>query len=427
MGALYRSRAGRRSPPLLCPFRCILAVMAEKCDVLVVGAGPGGATVAGLLARAGLEVTLLDRSGFPRDKTCGDALTPRAVAVLAELGLLDALRPDAICVDRIEIVGPTGESLTIPLKPPPGATEPCLVVRRRTLDDVIRRWAEEGGARFVAPARVTRVAGSPDGACVIGRNGDGRTEWHARVAVIATGSDVGMLRRSGLLAQTPPVMLASRTYYEGDGPPVDRLQIRFDGLRLPAYGWLFPLPGNCWNVGALVYPPRREPAAARRALDSFLAEPAVAQMLGGARPTRKPEGYPLRGDFETAPTGGPSILLVGEAAGLVNPMTGEGIDYALESACIAAELVESRLKRARLSGETVVEYDDLLRRRYQRLFRFSRRVRDFALRPALLGRLIALGRRRSDLAALLMEILQGPRDPSDGLSRRAILRMLATG
>jgi geranylgeranyl reductase family protein len=401
--------------------------MAYTSDVVVVGAGPGGATAAGLLARAGLDVTLLDRSQFPRDKTCGDALTPRAVAVLSEMGLLDALRPDAISVDRIEVVGPAGGSLDIPLKSPPGVAEPCLIVRRNTLDDTIRRWAEKGGARFVAPARVDHVEGGADGACVFGRDNDGPTEWQARAAIIATGSDVGMLRRSGLLTQTPPVMLASRTYYEGSGPPVNRLQFRFDGLRLPAYGWLFPLPGNCWNVGALVYPPRREPAAAKHALDAFIAAPAVAAMLAGTRRTRKPEGYPLRGDFETAPTGGPSTLLIGDAAGLVNPLTGEGIDYALESACIAAELLESRLKNGRLPGETIAEYDDLLRRRYQRLFRFSRRAREFTLRPALLDRVIALGRRRSELATLLMEILQGPRDPSDSLSRTTILRMLATG
>ena len=401
--------------------------MTELCDVVVVGAGPGGATAAGLLARSGLEVTLLDRSAFPREKTCGDALTPRAVAVLAELGLLDALGSDAISVDRIEIVGPAGGSLTIPLKAPPGAAEPCLVVRRRTLDDAILRWAEAGGARFVAPARVSRVEGGSAGARVIGHDGDARTEWRARVAIIATGSDVGMLKRSGLLKKTPPLMLASRTYYEGACAPVDRLQFRFDGLRLPAYGWLFPLPGNRWNVGAMVYPPRRDPAAARRALDSFLAEPGVAAMLDGARRTRKPEGYPLRGDFETAPTGGPATLLVGDAAGLVNPMTGEGIDYALESACIAAELIRRRLKGGTLPAQVISEYDDLLRQRYQRLFRFSRRVREFALRPLLLDRLVALGHRRAELAALLMEILQGPRDPSEGLSRSTILRMLATG
>ena len=402
-------------------------MMAEMCDVVVVGAGPGGATAAGLLARAGLDVTLLDRSAFPRDKTCGDALTPRAVAVLAELGLLDALRPEAIAVDRIEVVGPKGESLTIPLKPPPGAKEPCLVVRRHALDDAIRCWAEAGGARFVAPAHVNRVEGDADGVCAIGRCGETRRAWRARGAIIATGSDVGTLRRSGVLTRTPPMMLASRTYYEGTGPPVDRLQFRFDGLRLPAYGWLFPLPGNCWNVGALVYPPRREPAAARRALDGFVAAPAVAAMLAGSHPMRKPEGYALRGDFETAPTGGPSTLLVGDAAGLVNPLTGEGIDYALESACIAAELLESRLKNGRLPGETIAEYDELLRGRYQRLFRFSRRVREFTLRPALLDRVVALGRRRAELAALLTEILQGPRDPSEGLSSSTVLRMLATG
>ena len=155
--------------------------------LLVIGI-PGGATAAGLLARAGLDVTLLDRSEFPREKTCGDALTPRAVAVLSELGLLDALRPDAISVDRLEVVGPAGGSLTIPLKAPPGVVEPCLVVRRHMLDDTIRRWAEKGGARFVAPARANRVEGDADGACVFGHDHDGPMEWHARAAIMTMRS-----------------------------------------------------------------------------------------------------------------------------------------------------------------------------------------------------------------------------------------------
>lgn len=398
--------------------------MGRQSDIVVAGAGPGGALAAGLLARAGFEVALLDRSEFPREKTCGDALTPRAVAVLTELGLLESIRPDALAVARLEVVGPAGGSFDIPLQPPEGAAEACLVVRRRALDDTIRRWAVEGGAWFAAPVRVARIEGGEDGVRVTCADGD---VWSARAGIVATGSDAGMLRRSGLLEGMPPVMLASRTYFEGGGPPVDRLQFRFDSVRLPAYGWVFPLPGDCWNVGVLVYPPRREPASAKRTLDGFLDSPAVASMLGAARRTRKPEGYPLRADFETASTGARSMLFVGEAAGLVNPMTGEGVDYALESGRIAAELLEARLKDRSLPQPAVAEYDALLRERYQRLFRFSRRVRDFSLRPALLDKLVSLGRRRSDLAALLMEILQGPRDPSEGLSSAAVLRMLATG
>ena len=401
--------------------------MVTSSDVIVIGAGPGGAVAAGLLARGGLTVTLLDRSRFPREKTCGDALTPRAVAVLSELGLLEGLRPEAFSIKRLEIIGPAGGSIDLPLKPPAGTTDACLVVRRRTLDEEIRRWAQAGGARFVAPARVTRVDGDHDGVRVVGVLDDVPLTLTARAAVIATGGDIGLLRRSNVLKQTPDVMLATRTYYEGSGPPTDRLQFRFDGLPMPSYGWLFPLHAGCWNVGALVYPTRRNKTTAGRALETFLAGPAMVGMLRDCRATRKPEGYPLRGDFETAPTGGPSMLLIGEAAGLVNPLTGEGIDYALESASIAAKLLLPRLKDGRFSAETVTEYDALLRARYQRMFRFSRRTREFAVRPALLDRLIGLARRRTELAALLMEILQGPRDAADSPGRAEILRLLATG
>ncbi|NIM01827.1 MAG: hypothetical protein GTN89_13575 [Acidobacteria bacterium] len=263
--------------------------MGRQSDIVVAGAGPGGALAAGLLARAGFEVALLDRSEFPREKTCGDALTPRAVAVLTELGLLESIRPDALAVARLEVVGPAGGSFDIPLQPPEGAAEACLVVRRRALDDTIRRWAVEGGAWFAAPVRVARIEGGEDGVRVTCADGD---VWSARAGIVATGSDAGMLRRSGLLEGMPPVMLASRTYFEGGGPPVDRLQFRFDSVRLPAYGWVFPLPGDCWNVGVLVYPPRREPASAKRTLNGFLDSPAVALDAGRGAPHPQARGLP---------------------------------------------------------------------------------------------------------------------------------------
>src|SRR5262249_8751231 len=164
---------------------------------------------------------------------------------------------------------------------------------------------------------------------------------HARLCIIATGASTALLANLGLIAKRPQVMLAARAYYEGPLPCADRIQIRFDGVPLPGYGWVFPLSAASADVGvgyfARGFTIRRRPPNAGVAFQSFVRGRGVTALLNGAHQSGPERGYPLRVDFPELPTSAGRVLLVGEAAGLVNPLTGEGIDYALESAQIAAE------------------------------------------------------------------------------------------
>ncbi|HEY0583109.1 MAG TPA: FAD-dependent monooxygenase, partial [Chloroflexota bacterium] len=205
-------------------------------DALIVGAGPGGAATAHFLKRnnPGLDVLLVDRAAFPRDKTCGDGLTPRALRVLDQMDLLADVAGQSCAVDAYEVVAPNGRTTRAPITATPGA----LVIPRYTLDDLILRRAIASGARFEPDVAGSRV--EPTQAGVRLHATDGRT-FDARVAIIATGAAFGLLTRSGILHQPPRAMLAARAYFEDLQQEVARsFQLRFDHVPQPGYGWIFP-------------------------------------------------------------------------------------------------------------------------------------------------------------------------------------------
>lgn len=400
--------------------------MSSVRDVVVVGAGPGGAAAAHYLAGRGLDVLLVDRADFPRDKTCGDGLTPRAVGVLHDMGVLPALLQVGRRISGVEIFSPDGSSTGATIPPRNGAPTPMLVVPRVTLDNVIRERALRSGAQFESRVRVTDVERTARGVVVRGDRGERPVAIDARCAVIATGAPVSLLVRLGLLRKAPRMMLAARAYFEGMVGLTDRIHIRFDGVPLPGYGWVFPVSSSTANVGAGFFPsPRRSrrlPPNPRAAFDRFVRSRSMGSWLGGARQGGPVKGYPLRVDFPDSPTSGDGVLLVGEAAGLVNPLTGEGIDYALESAQVAAEHVARALADGDLSRRRLEEYDRGLRTRFERLHVFCRRLRDTALSPLLLNRLVRVAARREDLKMLLIDIVLGNRQASEAPSVATVLK-----
>jgi menaquinone-9 beta-reductase len=400
--------------------------MRDGYDVAIVGAGPGGSAAAHYLAARGLGVVLLDKSEFPRDKTCGDGLTPRAVGVLHDMGLLVDLLRVGHRISGVEIIAPDGYSTGASIPAQHGLPAPMLVIPRMTLDDTLRRRAVQSGARFESEVLVTDIVPSADAVVVKGTRSDRPVSVSARMAIVATGASTGLLARLGLLSKTPRMMLAARAYYDGTPALADRIQIRFDGVPLPGYGWVFPVTASSANVGVGYFPwglkARKRPANSRAVFDAFVAGRSMATVLGGARQAGPLKGYPLRVDFPEAPTSGDRVVLVGEAAGLVNPITGEGIDYALESAQIAAEHVARKIAQGDLSREGLSQYDQVLRSRFGRLFAFCRRLRDSSLNALLLNRLVRVAARRDDLKMLLIDILLGNRDVSASLSVTSVVR-----
>lgn len=408
-------------------------------DVVVVGAGPAGSAAAYYLARRGLDVLLVDQAAFPRDKTCGDGLTPRALAVLDDMDLLEGprgIRSRAWRIDEVQVTAPNGRATAACFPRRDGVPNHALVVPRRILDDAIRARAIAGGAAFEGGMHVLHLEPGADGIVVRGERRGHSVCLGARMVVLATGASVGLLRRVGLLQRSPPMMLAARAYFDGVEGLGDRLHLRFDGVPLPGYGWVFPVSATSANVGAGFLPrnprgrsgpasgARGAPATARAAFEGFVHSPSLQRMLGPARRVGPVQGYPLRVDFLSAPTSGDRTLLVGEAAGLVNPLTGDGIDYALESGRLAADHLAGMFAAGDFSARRRQEYDRRLQQRFGRLFRFCNGVRDRLLNRWCLNALVALAERRPMLTERLVDVVLGNREPSGRLRPVSVARLL---
>lgn len=368
-------------------------------DVAIVGAGPGGSATAHFLAQRGLDVLLLDRSDFPRDKTCGDGLTPRALRVLDAMGILGQVSQRGYPIGGYEVVAPNGKTTTARITSQPAA----LVVPRLTLDELILRTAIASGARFEPRVTVTRIEPSRSNVTV---HADAHT-FQARTCVIASGAATSVLTRSGILAGQPRAMLAARAYVE-HATAADTFQLLFGGVPQPGYGWIFPVDASTANVGVGFLPRGKHTTASQ-----VYARWAHGRFGRQSGPLR---GYPIRVDFLRAPTVAERTLLVGEAAGLVNPLTGEGIDYALESGHIAAQhILAERPPRA---------YHEALHERFGKVFRFSEQVRDWYCKPPLLNVLVPLANRRPELRQLLANIVLGEREPAGFGPLHTLARLL---
>jgi geranylgeranyl reductase family protein len=321
-------------------------------DALVIGAGPAGSAAAWQLARAGLRVALADRAAFPRDKVCGDALIPDALGAVDAMGLRAAVDAEAVRCRELRVYPPNGRFVSIT-----GAFS-CL--RRVRFDQMLVDAASAAGAEVLE--RHEAVTPLVDGARVEGgtfRSPNGTRAISAFFTLLATGANATAMSAFGLGAPLKPNAVAGRAYFEV--PPdlarrFDHLCIAFERSLLPGYGWIFPGPGNRYNVGCGYFDADRGPHRSLHDLwDRFLTGFAPAAEIARAS-TRLTEfrGAPLRTGLAGARFGRPGLLVLGEAAAMTYPATGEGIGKAMESGLIAADLVAQAVSGGR-SGDAVHE------------------------------------------------------------------------
>ena len=401
-------------------------------DVIVVGAGPAGSAAAYALASGGVRVLLLDKAVFPREKVCGDGLTPRAVAALDDMNLLDRLLPLGHAVGDVLVTAPDGGRVAATVPETNGRRPAMLVVPRIHLDDAVRARAVEAGASFEGGADVEDIRRENGRVAVHALRAGRRATYSARLAIVATGVSLVLPKRLRVLRRPPAMMLAARTYMPApSAESASRIEIRFAGVPLPGYGWVFPVSTSAVNAGVGFYVRGRRPVpTAREACRRFVGtlKPAAVRDGHGTGAPAPIRSYPLRVDFPSSPVHADGVLFAGEAAGLVNPLTGEGIDYALESGRIAAEAAAAFLAgrdgSPRGFAAAASAYERALRGRFERLFAVCRILRDTAARPALLNRLVGIAGRRDDLTMGLVNLVLGNRDPLAAGSVRAKLGRL---
>src|SRR5216110_3098534 len=226
-----------------------------RSDVLIVGAGPAGSAAAITLARAGLDVVLVDQHSFPRDKVCGDGLIPDAHNALRKLGVLDEVMREAQAATHVGCIGPRGGRIDVP--------GTLAVLPRKELDLIVCRAAAAAGARMVAPVRFNAVieeAGRVVGAQL--KQGDATHEVRATWVLLATGAVPQALLAAGMSDRHTPSGVALRGYVQNDAMVgrIDKLEIVWHRALSPGYGWIFPCRDGVFNVGVAA---REDPAVAR--------------------------------------------------------------------------------------------------------------------------------------------------------------------
>jgi len=397
-------------------------------DVLVVGAGPGGSTAAYHLARHGLDVLVVDKAAFPREKVCGDGLTPRAVVALRRMGV-DTEDPR---FERHRGLRIYSRRVTLDLPWPDLADFPSfgLTMTRASFDELLVRHAEKAGARLVEETEVVgpmmNDEGWVTGARLRDAGGDAETTVRARYVIAADGASSRFAAQAGVKRDaSKPLGIAARRYYRIEHHPGPWLEV-WMGLTdrdsaMPAYGWLFAVADGSVNVGAglLNTFTNFKDLSAQGVFDAFVRALPPAWNISEDTAEGRVLSGPLPMGGSRTPPAMPGMLVIGDAAGLVNPFNGEGIAYAMESAELAAELVAEALVKDRPGVAHL--YPTMLRERYGAYYRIGNRFVRAIGHPRVMQALVDYGLPRERLMKFLLRLMGNLSDRDHGdLQDRAI-------
>jgi menaquinone-9 beta-reductase len=356
------SESARQAPARQQATRRAQVHAAQDADVIVVGAGPAGSSVAYYLANTGLDVLLLEKSHFPREKVCGDGLTPRAVKALTAMGVPLAEGDGWLRNKGLRIIGGGGR---IELDWPDMSSYPGYgLVRARTdFDQILARHAVKAGARLREGVTVTTPILDEATGRITGVTARDGSQFRAPMVVAADGNSSRLSVAMGLHKRDDrPLGVAVRTYYKSPRHDDDYLEAWLDlwdgDSLLPGYGWIFGMGDGTSNVGLGLL--NTSTGFGEIDYRSFLRRwlAAMPEEWGFAEENRT---APVRGaalpmGFNRTPHYTRGLLLVGDAGGMVNPFNGEGIAYALESGETAASVITQALARpTAASRERVLE------------------------------------------------------------------------
>jgi geranylgeranyl reductase family protein len=402
-----------------------------SCEVLVVGAGPAGSACAQMLARAGLDVLLVDEHDFPREKVCGDGLIPDALAALRRLGVFEEVMAQAQRVAHVACIGPRGGRVDVP--------GTLAVLPRRELDMILCTAARRAGARWLAPARFE--APLLQGEQVVGARLQLRgqpLEVSARWVVLATGARPQALIAAGLCERHTPTGVALRAHvrHEGLAQRLHALEVVWHRRLRGGYGWIFPGPGGVFNIGTGLLGShqadaqghgRMQPLNLRQLFDAFCEVHAPArELMKGGQIVGEIKGAPLRCSLSGARWSRPGMLVCGEAAGSTYAFTGEGIGKAMETGLLAAQALQSQRPESLGDTQLRARYEESLRMLRPRfaLYEKANRVNHH---PWLADLVIWRARRSPRLLRRMSGVLEERTNPGHLLSVRGLMKLLVPG
>lgn len=403
------------------------AAVPDRCDVLIIGAGPAGNACARVLAQAGLDVLLVDQQPQGRDKICGDGLIPDAHAALKRLGLLDQVMSQSQHVTHVGCIGPRGGRIDVP-----GS---LAVLPRRQLDNLMCQAAQDAGARFLAPARFEKpledAQGRVNGALL--KVGDALVEVQAQWLILATGAVPKALQAAGMCERHTPSGVALRGYVRAPEMvgKIKALEIVWGEAVRPGYAWIFPAPDNCFNIGVGVTDSHsavggkgsKKELNLRNILDAFVASYApAAELMRVGEVVGDFKGAPLRCSLNGARWSRPGLMVTGEAAGSTYSFTGEGIGKAMETGMLVADAILAGRAKNHTEGEVRQAYELSLKALKPKfdLYHRANRVNAF---PLLADILIWRAQRSPRLLQRMSGVLNETSNPGNLVSLKGFSRL----
>jgi len=381
-------------------------------EVLVVGGGPAGAAAGYWLSQLGHDCIVLEKKTYPREKTCGDGLTPRAVKQLGDMGLTEELAK----FHRYEGLRATAHGKALELQWPTHPIYPQhgYVVRRRDLDMMVAHNAAKSGAQLLEGHEALEPIidrGFVRGVVAKKKGEDSPINVTAKYVVVADGANSRIGRALGThRTREWPYGTAIRTYWESPLHADPWIESALDvkdrnGNSMPGYGWIFPVGDGTVNIGVGLLSTFRDfrEVNTTQLLDAYAHQVADSWKIDPESPTQRATSGRIPMGGSVGPKAGASHLVIGDAAGSVNPFNGEGIDYAYETARMAAEVLHEAL----VSGNASVlqQYPALLDAEYGQYFKVARLFARVIGRPALMRELSRVGMQSRSLMEWVLRIM----------------------
>ncbi len=398
----------------------------QDADVIVVGAGPGGSATAHALAQTGLDVLLLEKTSFPREKVCGDGLTPRAVKTLVDMGI-DTTPANGFIQNRgLRILG-GGVKIELPWPELASYPNYGLVRPRLDFDDLLAQNAQKAGARLQTLTNVSgpivengRIVG------VTAKVGPEKAEvsYRAPITVACDGVSARLAISQGINKRDDrPMGVAVRRYYESPRHDDDMLESWLElrtptGDLLPGYGWVFGVGDGTSNVGLGILNTTKawQDTNYKDLMARWTASMPAEWQYDEEHATGPIRGAALPMGFNRQPHYRTGMLLVADAAGAVNPFNGEGIAYALESGRLAAEIIAQALARPEgLAREKALEaYPAAMKATYGGYYTLGRVFVHLIGNPQVMKVATRYGLPRPLLMKFTLKLLANLTDPRGG-------------